>query len=120
MRGLLRLVTGAGTLGMTLLTGCASTSTGTVVGTFQIAGGPCCRPPTPARGTVELTSNAGTRLSVEVGANGQFDVRVPIGTYTATKRTPYVDSGSTVCSADAPVTVRTDQESKVIVACQIK
>ena len=102
-----------------LVGGCGGTSAGTIVGSFLTAGGPHGFPPQHLTGTVTLTGVHGHRILIAV-AKGKFIVSVPPGRYQATGRSPGIDSGSEICSANAPVVVVAGGQSTVDVACQIK
>jgi hypothetical protein len=114
--------------GGTPAAGQTSALTGTVLGRFEMEGGPLQagrgQPPArPLSGTVSFTG-AGHEVDVTVGTSGIFSVTLPGGSYTVRGRTaaitPLNPGGSALnppCSPSLSVTVRAGHTERVTVSC---
>jgi photosystem II stability/assembly factor-like uncharacterized protein len=91
---------------------------GTVVGTLEAVGGPAPGTPRPLRGAVTLRDSAGAAFTAAAGSDGMFSVRVPIGSYSITGRSPLYGSGGADCHALDSVTVTAGATTHVLVMCQ--
>jgi hypothetical protein len=91
---------------------------GVVAGTLEAVGGPAPGTPRPLSGAVTLRDSAGAVFTGTAGSDGMFSVRVPIGSYTITGRSPLYSSGNVDCQSIAPVTVTADATIQVLVTCQ--
>jgi hypothetical protein len=111
--------------GMTVA-GCSSPNgpsgpTGTLTGTLQAVGGAAGAGPRGLSGQVTLHESSESRyVGITAGANGQFSVPVPVGTYTVSGTSPQYGGGSAVCRASGPIVVTKGVTSKVEVNCQEK
>jgi hypothetical protein len=98
---------------------CISDVSSGISGTLRMVGGP---PPGMNRavpGTVTITSESGSRCDVPV-VRGSFAVAVPVGSYTATGRSPDFGDGKYECSADGPVAVTNAGPATVKVVCPVR
>lgn len=91
---------------------------GVVVGTLEAVGGPAPGTPRPLSGAIALRDSAGAAFTGTAGTDGMFSVRVPIGSYTITGRSPLYDGGNTDCSSSGPVTVTPGATIRILVTCQ--
>jgi hypothetical protein len=92
--------------------------TGVVQGTLQAVGGPAPGAPRPLKGSITLRDSDGTVFTATVGSDGVFLVRVPIGTYAVTGRSPLYEGGNTDCLSSGPVSLRLAATIHVFVSCQ--
>jgi hypothetical protein len=108
-----RLVLGA----CLLLTVCSrSTPTGGVIsGRLLMVGGPA-NAEYPASGSVSVE---GTDLTVSVGPDGRYSIRVPPGRYLLIGQSPLYGSGEGRCEAAKPVMIATGEEAFTDVLCQM-
>jgi hypothetical protein len=114
--------------GGTPAAGRTSALTGTVLGRFEMEGGPLQpgggQPPVrPLSGTVSFTG-PGHEVDVTVGTSGIFSVTLPGGSYTvrgrATAITQQGPGGSALsqpCSPSLSITVRAGHTEPVTVSC---
>ena len=93
---------------------------GVVQGTLEAVGGAAPGTPRPLKGSVTLRDSDGTVFTATAGSDGVFLVRVPIGTYAITGRSPLYDSGNADCPSSGPVTVTVGATIRVVVACPEK
>jgi photosystem II stability/assembly factor-like uncharacterized protein len=94
---------------------------GLIDGTLEAVGGAAPGTPRPLSGSITLRNSDGRVFTATAGSGGVFTVRVPIGTYTVTGRSPLYDSGSANCYSGGPATVTGAGETiHVIVACSEK
>jgi hypothetical protein len=95
--------------------------TGIIDGTLEAVGGGAPGSPRPLSGSITLRNSDGTVLTATAGSDGAFVVRVPIGRYTITGRSPRYDGGGTDCYSGEPATVTgADETVHVTVACSEK
>jgi hypothetical protein len=75
--------------------------------------------PRPIPGTVTFTSLRHGTFTVQVGSSGQFSMKLPVGSYHLTGRSPKVTSGGTEspCVRPAAVNVGVDDNVHVAVNC---
>jgi hypothetical protein len=75
--------------------------------------------PRPVPGTVTFTSLRHGTFTVQVGSSGQFSMKLPVGSYHLTGRSPRVMSGGTEtpCIRPAAVNVGVDGNVHVAVNC---
>lgn len=92
--------------------------TGFVRGTLEAVGGPAPGAPRPLKGSISLRDSVGTIFTATAGSDGVFLVRVPIGTYAITGRSPLYNSGNADCPSSGPVTLTAGATIRVVVACQ--
>jgi hypothetical protein len=125
-----------------LLAGCAAPaahvtttssdgSHGTVTGQFLREGGPIGRggqQPAVVRlqGLVTFTAANHRQVSVRVGRSGDFAVRLPVGRYNVSGRSPGImevtsdgKDHETPCSVPTTVTVIADHVAKIRVVCVV-
>jgi hypothetical protein len=79
---------------LALLAACApappQSPAGTVTGRLVLEGGPLGQAgPRPIRGTVQFTGHH-RRAAAQVGSSGNFSIRLPVGTYNVSARSPSV------------------------------
>jgi hypothetical protein len=96
----------------------SAAGTGVVQGTLQAVGGPGPGAPRPLKGSITLRGSDGTVFTAAVGSDGVFVVRVPIGTYAITGRSPLYDGGSTDCLSSGSVILSVGAMIHVVVSCQ--
>jgi len=99
----------------------AAGSTGTVVGTFHMVGGPAPGFSLPIPGTVVFTpavSSDGRSVTVKVGTLGQFVTHLAPGVWRVKAESPRVhyDNESWVCGV-SPIRVKVEKEILVAVQC---
>jgi hypothetical protein len=102
-------------------TSCATGSaaeTGVVQGTLEAVGGPVPGPGRPLKGSIKLRDSDGTAFTATVGSDGVFVVRVPIGTYAVTGRSPLYEGGNTDCFSSGSVLLGVGATIHVIVMCE--
>lgn len=87
---------------------------GTVTGTLELAA--VIRTP-PLRGTVYL-HGVGGKTYTTITSGNPFSIRVPLGTYTLSGRSPQYQNGTQDCRAAGPITVAADATIPVEVDCQ--
>jgi hypothetical protein len=92
--------------------------TGVVQGRLEAVGGPGPGTPRPLKGSITLRDSDGTIFTATAGSDGAFLVRVPIGTYAITGRSPVYDSGNVDCPSSGPVSLTVGATIRVLVACQ--
>jgi len=92
--------------------------TGVVQGTLEAVGGPAPGTPRPLKGSITLRGSDATIFTATAGSDGVFLVRVPIGTYAITGRSPLYDGGDVQCPSSGPVTLTVGATIRVVVACQ--
>jgi hypothetical protein len=96
---------------------------GTIAGVLQLSGGPAPGTARPVSGTATIVATGGLSRTVAVGSNGRFSLRVAIGSYAITGRTPdFVINGSegTCNGFPTPVDVVASQTATVTVDCAEK
>jgi len=98
-------------------------TTGTVVGTFKLIGGPAPGESIPARGTVIFTppkKDRGISVRVTVSATGRFVAHIPAGTWKVTANSPQVNSNQRGgCAAVHLITVKVGKSTHVAVRCDV-
>ena len=102
-------------------TSCGATptvETGVVQGVLEAVGGPGPGTPRPLNGAITLRESDATMFTATVGSDGVFLVRVPIGTYAITGRSPMYDGGNVDCTSSGRVTLTVGATIRVLVACQ--
>ena len=102
-------------------TSCGAVSaarTGVVQGTLQAVGGPAPGAPRPLKGSITLRESDGAVFTAAVGSDGVFVVRVPIGTYAITGRSPLYDGGRTDCISSGSVILSVGAMIHVVVLCE--
>ncbi len=140
MAGMVVVVAGCGstTVGGTPVGGASSTSlggkttpgTGTVLGTFQRAGGPALPNGgtlvVPLAGVISFQRAGGGTTSVTVGKTGKFSVLLPPGTYRVSGRSASIQQqnpdGSTStppCSMPLTARVRAGETERITVVCAV-
>jgi hypothetical protein len=92
--------------------------TGVVQGTLEAVGGPAPGTARPLKGSITLRDSDGTVFIATAGSDGVFLVRVPIGSYAITGRSPEYESGDADCLSSGPVTLTVDTTIHVVVSCQ--
>lgn len=75
-----------------------SIEAGTVAGRLVATGGPSAAKSAPLAGTVVLTSDAGSRITVPVGPDGRFRVGVAPGAYRIVGHSPDFLAGKGGCT----------------------
>jgi hypothetical protein len=98
----------------------STVDTSVVQGMLEAVGGVAPGTPRPLKGSITLRDSDGTVFIATAGSNGVFLVRVPIGTYAITGRSPFYDSGNADCLSSGPVTVTVGATIRVVVACSEK
>jgi hypothetical protein len=96
----------------------AAGPSGVVQGTLEAVGGPVPGPGRPLKGSITLRDSGGTVFAATVGSDGVFSVRVPIGTYAITGRSPLYEGGNTDCDSSGSVTLSVGATIHVVVSCQ--
>jgi hypothetical protein len=102
-------------------TSCATASaaeTGVIQGTLEAVGGPVPGPGRPLKGSITLRASDGTTFTATVGSDGVFAVRIPIGTYAVTGRSPLYEGGNTDCFSSGSVILSVGATTHVVVTCQ--
>ena len=95
-------------------------TTGTVTGRLVADGGPA-PDPSPLGGTVTFSDATGTVEVVDVPLSGEFQVVLPVGSYSADGRSPTIEDGLLSCRPAAGwLEVRAEQTTTVDVVCSIK
>ena len=90
---------------------------GTLTGHAYVAGGPSPGARRPVRGAI-IVQGGHAEHRVTVGADGEYRIALPVGTYTVTM--PRSDYGKSSCSVDNHVTVARGRTVVVDVVCQIR
>jgi len=98
----------------------STVDSGVVQGTLEAVGGAAPGTPRPLKGSITLRDSDGTVFTATAGSDGVFLVKVPIGTYAITGRSPLYDSGKADCPSSGPVTVTVGATIRVVVACSEK
>ena len=101
-----------------LLTACSrSTPAGGVIsGHLVMVGGPA-NARIPVSGSVSVD---GSDLTVSVGSDGSYSIRVPAGRHVLTGTSPLYGGGASECDAPKPVVVVAGGETPADVLCQMK
>ena len=101
-----------------LLTACSrSTPTdGVISGHLAMVGGPA-NARIPVSGSVSVD---GPDLTVSVGSDGSYSIRVPAGRHVLTGTSPLYGGDASECDALKPVVVVTGGETSADVLCQMK
>lgn len=86
---------------------------GTVTGTLELA----AILTRPIKGTLYLHGSRNVSLRAVASSDGSFALRVPVGSYGISGRSPLYQSGSQDCWA-GPVTVGVRQTVRVTVICE--
>ncbi len=101
----------------------AHRTTGTVVGTFRIVGGPPPGINMAIRGTAIFIPNLksqGAPVKVAVNSTGDFSFRLPMGIWKVTAQSPQDnDDQPALCGSLHPITVNVDQITHVAVLCEV-
>jgi len=119
----MRSITACGTVAMLalLLTstscGAPTVETGVVRGTLEAVGGPGPGTARALKGSIALRDSDGTIFSATAAADGVFLVRVPIGIYAITGRSPGYESGHVDCVSSGLATLTVDATIHVVVVC---
>jgi hypothetical protein len=91
---------------------------GAVSGSLRVFGGVADAPRagSPVAGDVVFTSSQGVHTTIMVGKSGDFDLRLPAGTYTALGGPP---GWHNHCYGNRakPIRVLADERANVVVAC---
>jgi hypothetical protein len=90
---------------------------GVVQGTLEAVGGPGPGTARPLKGSIALRDSDGTVFSATAAADGVFLVRVPIGIYAITGRSPVYESGDVDCVSSGLATLTVDATIHVVVVC---
>jgi hypothetical protein len=101
-------------------TGCGAgptTNTGVVSGTLEAVGGPGTVPARPLNGSIALRASDGTVFTATTTSDGVFSVRVPIGVYAISGRSPLYQSGAVDCISGGPATLTVGATIHVVVVC---
>jgi hypothetical protein len=101
-------------------TSCAAAptvETGVVQGELEAVGGPGPGTARPLEGSIALRDTDATVFTTTVASDGAFSVRVPIGIYAITGRSPLYDGGEVDCLSSGPARLRVDATINVVVVC---
>jgi hypothetical protein len=99
--------------------GVASTvETGVVQGTLEAVGGPAPGTARPLKGSIALRDTDGAEFPATAASDGAFQIRVPIGIYAISGRSPVYESGVADCLSSGPATLTVDATIHVVVVCQ--
>jgi hypothetical protein len=82
---------------VTLAAWASTPTTGFVSGRLQTVGGPAPGTPKPIGGKVTVSGLNGKSYSAMVGADGQFLIQVPVGSYFVRGSSPLYESGGPYC-----------------------
>jgi hypothetical protein len=103
-----------------LLAGCDPAGSRVVMGRLVRVGGPPPGLPAPLPGRVRAVSSAGDEVTVVVGRDGWFKLRLTPGTYNVTGHSPQIQDGKMICAAAKPVHVTLDAPiASLRVVCSI-
>ncbi len=102
---------------LTTISGGSAARTPGISGTLRMVGGPPPGMDRPVAGAVTVTS-ATTECGLDVGADGSFELTVPVGTYTVTGRSPSFGGSRYECSGGT-VKVTSAGETPVTVVCAV-
>ena len=85
---------------------------------LEAVGGPPRGPARPLNGSIALRNSDGTVFTATTTSDGVFLVRLPIGTYAITGRSPVYESGDADCRSSGPATLTVGATIHVVVVCQ--
>ena len=93
-------------------------ATGVVQGTLEAVGGPGPGTARPLNGSIALRDSSGTVFTATAASDGVFLIRVPIGIYAITGRSPLYDSGDVDCQSSGAANLTANATIHVVVMCQ--